>query len=133
MVTRVVDARAPLIQNGEAALEKLNAATAQLEKLNPENGRLIKELRERVSRDGVTEDVLSEIVSFVLAAEKAGSIPDTAREAQSVRERARKIREETLKLQQNMAEMRGCVQDLQRVLDSKTANTEFIRDLAKKS
>lgn len=133
MTTRVVDARVPLFQNIEAALEKLNGVTAQLEKLNPQNAQLIKDLHDRVSSEGVKEDTLIEIVSFVLAAENGGSIQETVAEAQSVREQARKIREETVRLERTLTEMRKGVQDLSQVLDAKVANTQRIRDLSKKS
>lgn len=133
MTTTVVDARVPLFQNIEAALEKLNDVTAQLVKLNPQNAQLIKDLKDRVSREGATEDALSEIVSFVLAAENAGSIQETVAEVQSVREQARRIREETARLERTLAEMRKGAQELSQVLDAKAANTDRIRDLSKKS
>lgn len=129
----MVDVRAPLVQNAEAALEKLNAATQQLERLNPQNALLIRELKERVSREGATDDVLSEVVRFVLAAENVGSIHEAASEAQGVREKARQIREEALNLQRETEAIWQCVRQLQTVYEQRVANTEFMRDLAKKS
>jgi len=133
MSYKVAADRATIILTEQTLLKRLDGAADHLIKLNPQNEEVIKALRERVSEEGPTDDLLTEIVNFVLAAEKGGSIHEMQTQAEKIREEARKTKEKAWELKYKVDDMKESLKKLREVLNLSVTNTEHIRKLLEES